>query len=66
MSATDVITLTFVILGFSSAPFLYWGMVKDIPAMTGAAMLIASASVTFLTFIFFVTLGSIVVADTIG
>lgn len=66
MSATDIITLSLLILGLVSASGIYLGMRLEKPAITLASTLVSYFSITLLAFILFVTLGTVVVVDTIG
>ena len=66
MTATDIITLTLLILGLVSASGIYIGMKTDKPGITLASTIVSYFSITLLAFILFVTLGAVVVVDTIG
>ena len=66
MSATDIITISLLIIGLVSASGIYLGIRTDKPGIVLGSTIASYFSMTLLAFILFVTLGTVVVADTIG
>ena len=65
MTATDIITITLLILGLVSASGIYVGIRIDKPAITFVSTLVSYFATSLLVFILLVTLGTVVVADTL-
>lgn len=66
MSATDIITISLLILGILSAFGIYFGMKTEKPGITFAFTMVGYFSTLVLLFIMLVSLATVVVADTLG
>ena len=66
MTATDIFTLTLILVGFASAALVGFGIWFGKDLMTVVGTFIASITVSLLAFIMLVSLATIVVADTLG
>lgn len=66
MTATDILTLTLILVGFGSASLVGFGIwfAKDLMAVVGTFL--ALISVSLLAFIMLVSLATVVVSDTLG
>lgn len=66
MTATDILTLTLILVGFGSASLVGFGVwfAKDLLTVVGTFL--ALISVSLLAFIMLVSLATVVVSDTLG
>lgn len=66
MSATDIITVTMLIITMVSGVLVYFGVKFEKPALYSVALMASWFALAVLGFILMVTLGTIVVYDTLN